>query len=51
MKQAEFSYNKKQSFGTVEFDTTVNDPTIRYRIHSIDGEEIFATTIDLNQLR
>jgi alkaline phosphatase D len=51
MKQAEFSYNRKQSFGTVEFDTTVKDPTIRYQIHSIDGEEIFTTTIHANELR
>ena len=31
MPAAVFSYNKKQSFGTVDFDTTLEDPTITYR--------------------
>ena len=51
MKRAEFSYNKKQSFGTVEFDTTADDPTIRYRIHSIDGEPVFDFTLNASRLR
>ena len=41
MPAAEFSYNKKQSFGVVDIDTTVHDPTITYRIVTIDGEEVF----------
>ena len=40
MKEAIFSYNKKQSFGLVEFDTTVDDPTVSYTVISIDGEKI-----------
>lgn len=35
-----FSYNKKQSFGIVEFDTTKEDPTVAYTVVTIDGEAI-----------
>ena len=28
-KEALFSYNKKQSFGLVQFDTTADDPSVR----------------------
>ena len=42
MPNAEFSYNDKQSFGVVDIDTTIPDPTITYRILSIDSEEVFA---------
>lgn len=51
MRQAEFSYNKKQSFGTVDFDTTAEDPTVTYRIVTIDGEEVHRFTLKLSQLR
>ncbi len=40
MKEAVFSYNAKQSFGLVEFDTTAADPTVTYTIVSIDGERV-----------
>ena len=33
-----FGYNAKQSFGLLFFDTTKPDPTVTYRIVSIDGE-------------
>jgi alkaline phosphatase D len=45
MKEAIFSYNKKQSFGTVDIDTTAADPTVTYRVVTIDGEEVFRHTI------
>ena len=51
MPKAEFSYNKKQSFGLIDFDTTLDNPTITYRIMSIDGEEVFSNTIELNDLQ
>ena len=51
MPKAEFSYNKKQSFGLIDFDTTLTNPTITYRIMSIDGEEVFSNTIELNDLQ
>ena len=50
MPEAIFSYNKKQSFGTVDIDTTVDDPTITYRVVSIDGEEIHSFTLKRSQL-
>jgi len=50
MKAAEFSYNDKQSFGTVDIDTTVDDPTITYRIVNIDGKEVFSHTVKRSDL-
>ena len=40
-----FGYNKKCSFGLLEFDTTISDPSITYRIISIDNEEIHRLTL------
>ena len=51
MPQAEFSYNKKQSFGLIDFDTTLANPTITYRIMTIDGEEVFSKTIGVDELQ
>ncbi len=51
MEQAVFSYNKKQSFGLIDFDTTADDPTIVYRILTIDGEEVFDFELKLSQLQ
>ena len=45
MKAAEFSYNAKQSFGIVSFDTTIDDPTVTYAIRNIDGKEVFSRTL------
>ena len=45
-----FGYNKKCSFGTLEFDTKSDDPTITYVIKSIDNEEIHRMTIFKSQL-
>ena len=45
-----FGYNKKCSFGTLEFDTKKEDPTVTYTIKSIDNEEIHKMTIYRNQL-
>ena len=38
MPGALFGYNEKQSFGLLSFDTTKPDPTVTYRIVSIDDE-------------
>ncbi len=35
------SYNKKCSFGIVEFDTTKADPEVLYRVINIDNQEIY----------
>ena len=50
MKAAEFSYNAKQSFGLVSFDTTLDDPTVTYAIRNIDGKEVFSKTLKRSAL-
>ena len=45
-----FAYNKKCSFGTLEFDTTAQDPSVTYVIKNIDNEEIHKMTIFKSQL-
>ncbi len=44
MKKALFSFNAAQSFGVVDFDTTLPDPTVTYRIADIDGKVVFSFT-------
>ena len=51
MKEAIFSYNKKQSFGLVEFDTTVADPTVNYTVISIDNEKIDSLELKRSMLK
>lgn len=51
MKEAVFSYNAKQSFGTLDFDTTAADPTVTYRVVTIDGEEMHSHTIQRSELK
>ena len=50
MADAEFSYNRRQSFGLVDVDTTLDDPAVTYRIVNIDGEEVFRFTLPLGRL-
>ena len=50
MKEALFSYNAKQSFGLVEFDTSLSDPSVTYRVVTIDNEEVHSFTLTLSQL-
>jgi len=50
MPQAVFSYNGKQSFGLVDFDTTAADPTVTYTVMSIDGEAVHSLTLKRSQL-
>lgn len=50
MDAAEFSYNARQSFGVVDFDTTISDPTVTYRIVTIDKETVFTFTVKRSQL-
>ncbi len=45
-----FGYNKKCSFGTLEFDTKTEDPSVTYSIKNIDNEEIHKMTIFKSQL-
>ena len=50
MAGAEFSYNKKQSFGIVDFDTTTSDPKVEYRIINIDGKQIYSRQISRSEI-
>jgi len=43
-------YNKKCSFGLMDFNTIEGDPQAKYRIVNIDGKEIHARTLKLSQL-
>ena len=51
MPAAIFSYNKKQSFGLVEFDTTVDDPSVSYTVIAIDGEKIHNLRLNRSMLK
>ena len=46
-----FSYNRLQSFGFVTFDTTLDDPTVKYEVISIDGERQHSISVKLGQLK
>ena len=46
-----FGYNKKQSFGRVDFDLEADDPTVKYTVVNIDGEEIHSHVVKLSELQ
>lgn len=50
MPDALFSYNEKQSFGILDFDTTKADPEVTYGIVSIDGELVHEHTVALSEI-
>jgi alkaline phosphatase D len=50
MPEALFSYNAKQSFGLVTFDTTAADSTVTYDVVTIDGETVHSISIKLSDL-
>jgi len=50
MKESLYGYNKTCSFGLLEFDTTAADPTVTYKIVSIDGEVMHTFTLKRSQL-
>ena len=50
MEGSLFGYNKKCSFGNLDFDTNREDPTVTYSIKSIDNEEIHKMTVFRSQL-
>ncbi len=45
-----FGYNQKQSFGLLTFDTNQPDPTVTYRIVSIDNEVIHSMTLKRSEI-
>jgi alkaline phosphatase D len=51
MQAAIFSYNEKQSFGLVSFDTTAADPTVKYEVITIDGEKVHEIELKHSQLK
>jgi alkaline phosphatase D len=51
MQAAIFSYNAKQSFGLVSFDTTAADPTVKYEVITIDGEKVHEIELKHSQLK
>ena len=50
MPNSLFGYNKKCSFGMLEFDTTLEDPSMTYTIKNIDNEEIHKMTVYKSEL-
>ena len=50
-KGALISYNRKQSFGLVEFDTTAADPAVKYTVIDIDGNRIDDITVKRSSLK
>ncbi|MCP4609948.1 MAG: tetratricopeptide repeat protein [Planctomycetes bacterium] len=45
-----FGYNKKCSFGRLQFDTSIPDPQVTYKIISIDNEVIYTFSLKKSQL-
>ncbi|MBL7139960.1 MAG: alkaline phosphatase family protein, partial [Planctomycetes bacterium] len=50
MQGSIYGYNKTCSFGLLEFDTTAADPTVTYKIVTIDGEVVHTFTLKRSQL-
>ena len=48
--RAEASYNEKQSFGIVEFDTMIENPSVTYKVVNIDGEVVCGLLVTRSQL-
>ncbi len=46
-----FSYNEKDSFGLLQFDTDRGDPRLTFRIVSIDNEEVAELVITRRELQ
>ncbi len=50
MRKAEFSYNASQSFGIMEFDTTLDDPSVTMKVINIDGELLYTKVLRRSQV-
>jgi len=48
---AVFSYNAKNNFGLLHFDTTLTDPAVTCEFRTLDGESIHSLTLRLSELR
>jgi alkaline phosphatase D len=47
---AMYSYNSKQTFGLLSFDTKSKDPSVTFTAYSIDNEKEFSMTLKLSDL-
>jgi len=45
-----FGYNKTCSFGKLSFDTTASDPTVTYRIVTIDDDVVYTLSLARSQM-
>jgi alkaline phosphatase D len=45
-----FGYNKTCSFGMLSFDTTASDPTVTYRIVTIDNDIVYTLSLARSQM-
>jgi len=45
-----FGYNKTCSFGLLTFDTTLADPTVTYKVVTIDNDVVHSLTLSKSQL-
>lgn len=45
-----FGYNKTCSFGSLAFDTTLADPTVTYKVVTIDNDVVHTLTLSKSQL-
>ena len=50
MPEAIWGYNEKPSFGIMNFDTTLDDPEVRFEAVSIDNEMMHSSTIKLSEI-
>jgi alkaline phosphatase D len=50
MAKAQFSYNKKQSFGLIEFDSEAQNPKITMKVINIDGEVVHTLNLRYSDL-
>lgn len=50
MEEALFSYNEKQSFGRISFDTQAETPTVSFDVITIDGELVRSLEVPLGKL-
>jgi len=50
MPGALFGYNKKCSFGLLQFDIAIPDPQVTYKILNIDNEVIYTFSLKISQL-
>ena len=50
-KQALFSYNKGNFFGTLDFGLGIKDPTVTFRCITIEGEKVYELPLKRSQLQ